>query len=360
VTARIAILLAATGLTAITLLLWKRPPASAGMPPAVPETQAARAAGSGSHGTVRLVDAPEFRPGASSRYDFLPEAKKAQVIGIDRDYTELTRLIHREVRNELQPVDIARLRLLEQEKEKDLAAVLSASEKHEYDLRFSSTAERLVYHLTAIDTTVAEYRTVFPLQREFEMTWRPGEPEANPSSEHTQARANATRALMDELVSRLGSERAKLIAWSQDTEFLLLTAAARRLGLPTQTPALVSEIRDATAAEGRQIVENRAWSKEEKRAALTRLAGQARDELRARLGGETLDAIGGELRWLLSLERGIVTTHDPLNRSVTIRLVGEVAPTPSEHDPYRPQVVPMGRVHTPDSFAPPEPASPEK
>jgi hypothetical protein len=305
-----------------------------------------------------LAESPDYRPGADSRYGFLPAVKRDAVRRIDAEFAQRERELHLVPDGAVDLVNQPHWQELRREHRSRLRAVMNAGELAEYDRRLSPLAERLVYDLTAIDATVDEYRAAFPLFRNFEATWHPGEPVEHPTPEYWRARQEATRKLEADLLARFGDARGRLVIRSRDSDFVLTTAMVRKLGLPAHTATTIADVRDAVARRALALVDS-PEAPVEVRQRLQALAATARSELTAALGQPAFDAIGGDaLRWLVALEKGVVMTSDPLNQLVTIRHVAQRSPPPEAADPYRVQTVPMGTLHIPGAFGPPEPPLP--
>lgn len=307
---------------------------------------------------VLLADSPDFRPGADSRYAFLAPDKRAAVRQLEVDHAQRERDL--DLGRQIPSVADSQQRRheLRRELRRRLEAILNPTELAEYDRRLSPLAEQLVYDLTVIDVTVDEYRAAFPLFQEFEEAWHPGEPIEHPTTEYWRARRAATRQLEADILARFGETRGQSVIRSRDRDFVLTSVLARKLGLPAGTATKIADVRDAVARRALALLEAPEAPLEIRRR-LQALAEAARSELIAALGHPAFDAIGGDaLRWLTSLEQGIVTTYDPLNQLVTIRHVARIEPTTESPDPYRVQTVPMGTLHIPDAFGPPEPPQP--
>lgn len=95
----------------------------------------------------------------------MPAAKVEQVKKIVEDYRQLSDEASK-TRN--YPEAVAKLTLLEREKRADLQRLLTAGELFEYDLRASSSANKLRQHLRWFDATEAEFRAMFPARQAYD------------------------------------------------------------------------------------------------------------------------------------------------------------------------------------------------
>lgn len=106
----------------------------------------------------------------AARYGNLPDDKVAALAKVEQDYGE----IYWQQRRGADGVDAletfegrARIRLLEEEKERDLAAMLTPEEFEDYERRGSRAAQPVIAGVSEIEVTPEEYMALYQLQRSY-------------------------------------------------------------------------------------------------------------------------------------------------------------------------------------------------
>ncbi|OHE83554.1 MAG: hypothetical protein A3G75_02305 [Verrucomicrobia bacterium RIFCSPLOWO2_12_FULL_64_8] len=284
-----------------------------------------------------LLGEPPGSFSVSLRYGALPPDKRELLQQIERDYSEMQEDINRESMGLTLASDREKLRLLEAEKRKDLAGVLSPAELLEYDLRASPTAGQLRTPMAMMEATKEEYRAIFPLQQAYDQQWRPSYwTDSSDDPGFYRNRQEAGRQLAQRIKEFLGPERGQLYLWAQEPEFGSMYTVANRLGLPAETPARVMQLRDSTSSRGVAILDDKTLTNDQRRAMIQGLAQEARSQLNALLPAEAQQQLGARsLRWVSSLDRGSVTTYNSLpgSSSISVRSVPRAAPTPPPRPP---------------------------
>ncbi len=243
----------------------------------------------------------------------LPPEKVSAIQQIDRDYGELMGEIHQEAQGFQLPSDREKLRFLQEEKERDLMALLSPEELRQYQLRTSPTAQQLRWRMTQMDATEEEFIAIFDLQKSFDERFSTHDPFGGSmprDQEFWKQRQEAERELKQQIRDALGEERYLDYARSQDHNYQQLQAATRRLNLPPDTPARIYALRDTYPAAASQVADDSSLSNTEKRAALRALAGEARRQAADTLGPEATEALvqSDLFRWIDELEKGNIIT----------------------------------------------------
>lgn len=252
------------------------------------------------------------------RFSGLPKEKALSLHRIERDYQELEQEIHARAGNFLLPSDEEKLRLLKEEQERDVAALLTPEERAEWQLRASSTADRARNHATRYRASEEEYRRIYALQKTFDEAFEdpdPFAPRAERSEQDWKARQEAEKALETEIRAIVGDERHAEARRRQSTDFTLAEAAAERLGLPADTAHRLYSLREPAAAESRRIATDPKLSPAERKTALARIAAETRAKLQDTLGREAAEAYveRGGMGWLGSLDEGVAVSFDPDN-----------------------------------------------
>jgi uncharacterized protein (DUF4415 family) len=155
-----------------------------------------------------LGDGPEALDGYQRRlYDqmagYLSNAKIQQIEAIRKDYDDMATRVREQGKGLVLKADRAQLRLLENERRRDLEAVLSPDELREYDLRASPTANSVRNRLAYFEPTEEEYRALTTLQLEFDRQYGLN----NLSGAEQDRRKTAEKNLLPQIQSVLGPER---------------------------------------------------------------------------------------------------------------------------------------------------------
>ena len=269
---------------------------------------------------------------SDSHSDFLPPAKAAQLREIERDYSELRAQVLQDTQGFRTAADLEKLRYLDEEKKRDLEALLTPAERQAYELRNSATAQRLRSQLAQFDTTEAEYQAIYGLQRAFDQKFNRDDATTGGlrlfDSEAMRERSSAEKQLQADLKSTLGEQRYADYVRAQDQDYRTLQAAATRYNLPQSAVDQVYTMRDATLAASQRIANDASLDSDQKRQAISALAAPARDQVVAVLGAEVGEAYLKNTGngWFAAVERGSSVTLSP-GGGMAIRLFG--ASTPS-------------------------------
>ncbi|HLP09189.1 MAG TPA: hypothetical protein VK178_13575 [Opitutaceae bacterium] len=235
-------------------------------------------------------------------YGPLSPEKLERVDRIHADYGEMVEDVRTAAGGMLLPADRETLALLEQERRKDVAALLSAEELELYDLQTSATARALRARLAAFAPSEKEFRALFALQRDFDERHGAG----GPLDESRQReRAVAANELDTRIHAALGGARYEEFRKTQDAGFRLAARLAERFGLPTRRAGDVYALARTTQTRLAVLRDDKAISAEAARASLVELARDTGGRLTTLLGVE-----GAELyrqascgAWLRALER---------------------------------------------------------
>lgn len=107
------------------------------------------------------------------RYGNLPPEKLNAIARIERDYDELrARAMAEKESNSMTRINniVLQQELLEAEKLKDLATILTPAEVEQYELRNTLTAQKLMTHVAGADLSGDEFAALYRLHKEFENT----------------------------------------------------------------------------------------------------------------------------------------------------------------------------------------------
>lgn len=257
------------------------------------------------------------------RFSFLSPEKRALLQQTEQDYSELMGEINNETQGFQLPSDREQLRFLEEEKRRDLEALLSPEELRAYELRNSQTAQQLRWKMTRMDATEEEYLKIFALQKDYDEIYNPRHNYAEPIERdqvYWKARQEAEKALNAQIQATIGDERYTDYILSNDHGYQQVQAATRRFGLPEDTPRKIYALRSEIPTAANAIADDTSLSYEQKTSQLAALAETARNQIRAQLGSEAAEVIlkNGSFRWINQLEKGEIATYD-INGSQSMR-----------------------------------------
>lgn len=231
----------------------------------------------------------------------LPPEKQRAVVLVEEDYEMLTSEIHMKARGLLLPEDQEAMRLLKQERDRDLASLLSPDELEEYEVHSASSAE-IRMELEFANLKKDDLQTIIRLRQDFDDEF--GSWSGN--AEYQAHRAEAERKLNEELRAALGEEKFQEYKRSRDFEFQQLAQLAQRLNLPRHRARDVYELKSLIEHQHREIEQDETLSPEDRAEAAELLVGEARSAISEAFGEEGariyLDNGGW---WLRSLESRI-------------------------------------------------------
>lgn len=188
---------------------------------------------------------PDARPAATMdpvsrerRYGSLSDDKIDQIETLNRDFSEMrTKLLADRKPGDIQN-PMAVQAGLEQELQKELAAVLTPAELEQYEMRSSQAASRVMANLRSVDVNETEYAALFRAQKAFEA--------ADPSRqgvlgvESMAQRALAQEQLNEQARAVLTDDRFYEYLKSADYEYARAAQFAAKY--PSITPAMTYEL----------------------------------------------------------------------------------------------------------------------
>ncbi|MFH1497203.1 MAG: hypothetical protein ABII82_05185 [Verrucomicrobiota bacterium] len=231
----------------------------------------------------------------------LTEDKALLVTRIKQDHDEMRSQIHLEAQGLMLERDQEKLRFLNEEYQKDLAAALTPQELEEWNLRNSNTARQLKSQLAHMQPTEDEFRQIHRLQSVFDETWSY---ENRGGNIDWQKRSEAEKAMKAEIAALLGAKRNADYVKSTDREFGTLSNLEYRLELPAGTADRLYAMHAESDTAAKTIREDKQLSKDDQKAALKALADKVTADMTTALGEEGFNAYrnqGGH--WIEQLRR---------------------------------------------------------
>jgi hypothetical protein len=233
------------------------------------------------------------------RLSFLSEDKRDSVIAI-RDHWESQRdaVLDRAKNGVLSPGDLVLLKQYEQERDRSLASILSASERETYELSTSATADRLRKELVGFNPTEAEFRQIYALEKALDEKYA----YQNLSDELVQkSHAADEAALQDELTKILGDQRTTDLNRSHDANYRELATLTEQYSLPADTTQNLAEMRQVVESEQKRLMEDTSIPANRRRIALKEIQDETERAFREALGSEAYDAyLQGAGSWIHS------------------------------------------------------------
>jgi len=243
-------------------------------------------------------------------YAYLPRDKAEKLSEIESDYFYLQDQARRDVAGFRMPGDDAKLKLINDEKQRDMEALLTPDEKKAYDSRNGTTAYQLQRAIAGFDATQGEFDTIYALKQgvaeKFPLdTALMGAIGGANMTEFYRARQQAEAEVETQIKEALGEDRYADYVRGQRQDYQTLLAAAQRFNFSADTVAQTYQVRDNTASQARQISDDKSLNAAQKTEAYAALAEQATGQIRAALGNEAGDAyIDNALGWLKNLPKG--------------------------------------------------------
>jgi hypothetical protein len=256
-------------------------------------------------------DAPESQAGGPS-LNFLTAAKRTELRRIEQDYSDMNSEIYREQQGISLPSDEAKLKLLREEKERDIAAALSPEEREQYELHLSSTASSIRATYGDAIQTEDDYKKIFALRKTYDEQYRNGQrPGEVLTPEQARARAEAQKQLDLQIRAVIGEDTFAETIRANDPERKLLGTLQNRLNLPANVSDEVFASRDAYASQTQAINADSSLTVAQQRAQITALGNQALEELTAKLGKEAATAYAQRAVWIQMMKSGNAYSTNP-------------------------------------------------
>jgi len=265
------------------------------------------------------------------RYGYLPPEKAAQLSLLNQDYREMINDLKQESARFHVASDDDKLALLDQERQKDIDALLTPSEAAEYDLRNSKVASSLRYRLASTTVTDDEFRSLYATLTQAEIAQAKLADNGTPTDEQQAAARQARREIRtqtDEAIKALlGDERYAEYRRSMDPDYHNLQTAATRFNLAPKTIEQVLSLRTSVATESNRIANDSALDPEQKKNALSSLADQTRSQVKTTLGLEIgTTYLATSMRWLDRMAGGYAVSFPATGYINTYKAVAPPAP----------------------------------
>ncbi len=246
---------------------------------------------------------------------FLPPAKREALRRINLDYEEM--MAKFSAGGVQLASDRERLKLLREERERDIAAVLSPEERLAYELRTSPTASLVRARYGDGIETEEDFRRIYALQKAFDEKFPAETLRSRSNPEGMRAYAEAQRQLQEDIRAAVGEPAYAVLRRATDSDLRTVDSLVSRLNLPPATTDRVAAARETFAAESQRLAADPALNPAQRRAQLQELGTRARAEVQQALGTEAAEAYAQRSPWLSMLQGGVAySTTPPANSPV--------------------------------------------
>ncbi len=268
----------------------------------------------------------------AGRHNFIPADRAVLLDATLRDYEDIKAELKDEMQGIRTAADRKKEEYLEIERQRDISALLSATDLDRFELRTASAAAIMQDRQGVFAPTEEEYRALFQIFKEFEaehpgMTAREGWNQRLGNSENGRYE--------DKIHEILGDARYDDWLLAGQGYAMSLARLAPELNLSSATVKEVAVLLDNTLKRSRAIGEDRGMEVSQKLSALADLASQTRSDVNARLGPAGANALLSQMSWLDLIAQGNAvtvtgygTSWSPVNRIPPTRRLVPKAGTP--------------------------------
>lgn len=237
----------------------------------------------------------------AARYAFLSPEKAVLLDALEQDYRNLNSELRDELGRVRTTADREREKLLETERQRDLAVLLSPAEREILDQRTSPTATRLASRMLAFQATEEEYRALYAIQKSFEQT---SALLANPAHGSRVPSIDSQPEFTKQIRAALGETRFADWESSTQTHVQALAQLAVVNNLPPTAVREVNALLTAAAASSWTLVTDDARPPAERTAALAQLAADTRAHVAAKLGPDVTEKYLRDVFWIDLMANG--------------------------------------------------------
>ena len=213
------------------------------------------------------ADSPMAREWRLDRYGPMPAEKLAALQEIESDYSDLIQQVREESRGIILPEDQEMIQMLEAERDRDTAELLTPEEYEGYELRASQTAFALRLRLSSFVPSEQEYRAIFELQKDFEERF--GGRYATP--EQQRRRWEAQAELDQEIAAVLSPERFEDYQLTTHPSWSQTASWVEQRNLPPAATRGLTAVAVDIQKRRQEVQQDRTLSQEERNARLAAL-----------------------------------------------------------------------------------------
>lgn len=236
------------------------------------------------------------------RLAFLPEERRSDIRKVLEKYDELQQRVREKEWEEAEPLtmqDRAELRRLREQEEAELDALLNPTEREQYELWMSDTANAVRHATYAMDISREEFLVIYNARKAFDQQWAARDP--NLMDDGTRSRMELARQQMEsDLQRQLGAERFAEYKRGEDPDFHQLAKTATQFKLPKDIAKRVYDVKRALEDVRRTVDQNAALTPDQKTAALAAMQEETLRTVRQLLGDRAFRYYlrAGDASWL--------------------------------------------------------------
>lgn len=221
---------------------------------------------------------------------FLAPEKQAQVAALLESFQDLESQVFERSGSVLLPADEAQLRELEQQKQAQLAEILTSEEMKLYQLNLSPLANELRYELHGFDPSPEEFQEVYRLRHTLNQVMDTALQEnetLDPEVEEAAIR-DAEAAVDAELKKVLGAERFAEYERAMDPDYQFLLKWSDRLQMPEAVASQVYAMKQQAEQQRQRIESNLQLTYEQRQQAYQAIERETKQSLSRLLGPDHL------------------------------------------------------------------------
>ncbi len=262
-------------------------------------------------------------PAGNPAHAALPPDKRRALARIEQDYEEMVGDVVAEAGSLQLPSDREKLRYLDEQKQRDIAAALSPEERDLLDMTGTPTALLLRARFGDLIENEAQYRTLYAILKAHDDKYPAYDPRRGmPSPENWIERREAEPSVSEQIRAAIGDAKYGELLRAMDQDRRTLRSLEERAALPAGTAERALSVRDALAIESQRIASDPTRPTEQRQAELRQLADRARQELVGVLGSEAGPAYVKYATWIRHLSDGNGFTVDPKAEPKDINVFG--------------------------------------
>lgn len=191
---------------------------------------------------------------------------------INNDYNELRFQIQAETNGIYLPEDREKMAVLERERRADLVALLSPEELAEYDMRTSTTANRMRTQYSTFNFSEQEFRSVYDALKGVDEKYSLNLLNTGSNTRLFEERRAAESTAMEEVKQLLGDQRYAEFERASNGQYRTAARITERLQLPQENAVAVYDLSRQSEQQARGIMQDRNLSREARQQALQGLA----------------------------------------------------------------------------------------
>ncbi|HEX2099477.1 MAG TPA: hypothetical protein VHF69_02370 [Candidatus Synoicihabitans sp.] len=242
---------------------------------------------------------PSAEANTRRRYGPIAPEKAKHLTMIELDYHELIEQAREAAGGVMLAEDREVIRMLEAERDADMAQLLTPEEKHAYDLRTSPTAVQLRFRLAGFDPSEEEYVAIHQLQKALDDQFR----HANSSPELHAQRQAAQEEVNRQIAAVLGEERYRDYEITTHSSWRQTDAWAKQQQLPETATRSLTVLTMEINQRREALSQDRSLSAAERAARQTALHQEATLRLAQVLPAHQIESYQkGPGRWLQTLQ----------------------------------------------------------